>query len=155
MGEIKRKRKGKKRREWSENIEWTSAKKGGVGEGSTVGNFRQHNNAAEDGIDETNGLFRRYFGCSAEQKLSGFRSEPFPVREKCSEFHRVELKRSKLSEFSQNHPAEEKQKIEANSRNFVPKHFAEENKVSILFAGHRKLTSWISFSKSCSRKFQK
>jgi hypothetical protein len=32
-----------------------------------VGNFRPKNNSAEDGIDGTNGYFRRNSGCSAEQ----------------------------------------------------------------------------------------
>jgi hypothetical protein len=44
---------------------------------SRVGNFRQKNNSAEDGIDGTNGYFRRNSGCSAEQNFSEFRSEPF------------------------------------------------------------------------------
>ncbi len=30
-------------------------------------NFRQKNNSAKDGIDETNNLFRRNFGCSADR----------------------------------------------------------------------------------------
>jgi len=34
-----------------------------------VGNFRQKNNSAEDGIDGTNGYIRRNSGCSAEQKI--------------------------------------------------------------------------------------
>jgi hypothetical protein len=67
-----------------------------------VGNFRQKNNSAEDGIDGTNGYFRRNSGCSAEQKISEFRSEPFRGREKNSEFRSVE------------------QKIEAISRNSLP-----------------------------------
>jgi hypothetical protein len=53
---------------------------------SGVGNFRQKNNSAEDGIDGTNGYFRRNSGCSAEQKISEFRSEPFRGRENNSEF---------------------------------------------------------------------
>jgi hypothetical protein len=59
---------------------------------SRVGNFRQKNNSAEDGIDETNGYFRRNSGCSAEQKISEFRSEPFRGRENNSEFRSVEQK---------------------------------------------------------------
>jgi hypothetical protein len=83
-----------------------------------VGNFRQKNNSAEDGIDGTNGYFRRNSGCSAEQKLTEFpfrtlprnrkqlgipfrgtkieailaefRSEPFLGRENNSEFRSVE-----------------------------------------------------------------
>jgi hypothetical protein len=65
-----------------------------------VGNFRQKNYSAEDGIDGTNGYFRRNSGCSAEQELSEFRSEPFPGRESNSEFRSVDKKnRSNLSEF--------------------------------------------------------
>jgi hypothetical protein len=73
-----------------------------------VGNFRQKNNSAEDGIDGTNGYFRRSSGCSAEQKISEFRSKPFRRREKNSEFRSVE------------------QKIEAISRSFLPNTPAEE-----------------------------
>jgi hypothetical protein len=57
-----------------------------------VGNFRQKNNSAEDGIDGTNGYFRRNSGCSAEQKISEFRSEPFRGRENNSEYRSVEQK---------------------------------------------------------------
>jgi hypothetical protein len=57
-----------------------------------VGNFRQKNNSAEDGIDGTNGYFRRNSGCSAEQKFSEFRSEPFRGRENISELRSVEQK---------------------------------------------------------------
>jgi hypothetical protein len=57
-----------------------------------VGNFRQKNNSAEDGIDGTNGYFRRNSGCSAKQKISEFRSEPFRGRVNISEFQSVEQK---------------------------------------------------------------
>ncbi len=57
-----------------------------------VGNFRQKNNSAEDGIDGTNGYFRRNSGCSEEQKTSEFRSESFRGRENSSEFRSVEQK---------------------------------------------------------------
>ena len=57
-----------------------------------VGNFRQKNNSAEDGRDGTNGYFRRNSGCSAEQKTSEFRSEPFRGRENNTEFRSVEQK---------------------------------------------------------------
>ncbi len=57
-----------------------------------VGNFQQKNNSAEDGIDGTNAYFRRNSGCSAEQKISEFRSEPFRGRENISEFRSVEQK---------------------------------------------------------------
>jgi hypothetical protein len=68
-------------------------KKGGErGAVSRVGNFRQKNNSAEDGIDGTNYYFRRNSGCSAEQKISEFRSEPFRGRENNSEFRSVEPK---------------------------------------------------------------
>jgi hypothetical protein len=57
-----------------------------------VGNFRQKNNSAEDGMDGTNGYFRRNSVCSAEQKISEFRSEPFRGRENSSEFRSEEQK---------------------------------------------------------------
>ncbi len=57
-----------------------------------VKNFRQKINSAEDGIDGTNGYFRRNSGCSAEQKTAEFRSEPFRGRENKSEFRSVEQK---------------------------------------------------------------
>ncbi len=49
-------------------------------------------NSAEDGIDGTNGYFRRNSGFSAEQKISEFRSEPFRGRANNSEFRSVEQK---------------------------------------------------------------
>ena len=57
-----------------------------------VGNFRQKNNSAEDGIDGTNGYFRRNSGCSAEQITSEFRTESFRGRENSLEFRSVEQK---------------------------------------------------------------
>ncbi len=57
-----------------------------------VGNFRQKNNSAEDEIDGTNGYFRRNSGCSAEQKISEFRSKSFPGRENNTELHSIEQK---------------------------------------------------------------
>ncbi len=76
-----------------------------------VGNFRQKNNSAEDGIVGTNGYFRRNSGCSAEQKLSEFRSEP-SVEETTTRNSVPRTKnRSKLLEFPskpfrerENHP---------------------------------------------------
>jgi methyl-accepting chemotaxis protein len=56
-----------------------------------VGNFRQKNNSAEDRIDGTNSYFRRNSGCSAERKISEFRSGPFRGRENNLEFRSVEL----------------------------------------------------------------
>ena len=70
----------------------------GILVGSRVGNFRQKNNSAEDGIDGTNGFFRRNSGCSAEQKISEFRSEPFRGRENNSEFRFEETKLEALLE---------------------------------------------------------
>jgi hypothetical protein len=52
------------------------------GRAGRVGNFRQKNYSAEDGIDGTKGYFRRNSGYSAEQKI---RSEPFRGRENNSE----------------------------------------------------------------------
>ncbi len=58
------------------------------------------NYSAEDGIDGTIGLFRRNSGCSAEQNILEFRSEPFRRGEKCSEFFLPWNKiRCKHSEF--------------------------------------------------------
>jgi hypothetical protein len=57
-----------------------------------VGNFRHKNYSAEDGIDGITGYFRRNSGCSAEQKISEFRSEPFRGRENNSEFRSEEQK---------------------------------------------------------------
>jgi hypothetical protein len=56
--------------------------------GPRVGNFRQKNNSAEEGIDGTNGYFRRNSGCSLEQKLSVLCSG----RENNSEFLSMEQK---------------------------------------------------------------
>jgi hypothetical protein len=60
------------------------------------------NNSAEDGIDGTNGYFRRNSGCFAEQKISEFRFEPFSRRENISEFRSVEQKyKQTLGMFSE------------------------------------------------------
>ncbi len=92
-------------------------------------------------------LFRGRKKCSefftVEQngsKLSGFRSEPFRGREKCSEFSTVEQKKVTLGIPFRTIPRRRKQlrilfcgtKIEENFRNLVPKHFAEENTLSVL-----------------------
>ncbi len=100
-----------------------------------VGNFRQKNNSAEDGIDGTKGYFRRNSSCSAEQKFSEFRSKPFRGRENTSEFRSVDQNRSKLSKFPFK-PLQRKRKqhgipfreteIEAKSRNSLPNPSAEE-----------------------------
>jgi hypothetical protein len=47
----------------------------------------------EDGIDGTNGYFRRNSGCSVEQKTSEFRSQSFRGRENNSEFRSVGQKK--------------------------------------------------------------
>jgi hypothetical protein len=101
-----------------------------------VGIFRQKNNSAEDGIDGTNGYFRRNSGCSAEQKTSEFRSEPFRKEEKTTR-NSVPLNknRSKLSEFPSEHFSGRENnsefrsvetKIEEYSHNFIPNPSAEE-----------------------------
>jgi hypothetical protein len=93
------------------------------------------NNSAEDGIDGTNGYFRWNSGCSAEQKISEFRSEPFRRRENNSEFRSVEPnKKQTLGIPFQILQRKRKQpgipfrgtKVEANSRNSAPNHSAEE-----------------------------
>ncbi len=103
---------------------------------SRVGNFRQKNNSAEDGIDGTNGYFRRNSGCSAEHKISEFRSEPFRGRENNSEFRSVEQKqkqtpiilfRTLLRKRTQLGIPFRGTKIDANFRNSIPNHSAEES----------------------------
>ena len=107
------------------------------------------NNSAEDAIDGTNGYFPRNYGCSAERKLSEFRSElsseekktrnsvplnknrsklsefpseRFSGREKNSEFRSVALKKEEYSRNSLPNPSAEEKK----TRNSVPSHTAEE-----------------------------
>jgi hypothetical protein len=102
---------------------------------SRVGNFRQKNNSAEDGIDGTNGYFRRNSGCSAEQNFSEFLFRTLPRKRKHLgiPFRRTEIE-AKSRNSLPNPSAEEKQlgipfretEIEANSRNSVPNHSAEE-----------------------------
>jgi hypothetical protein len=83
----------------------------------------------EDGTDGTNGYFRRNFGCSAEKKISEFRSELFRGRENNSEFRSVEQKkkqtpiimfRTLLRKRTQLGIPFRGTKIEARSRNSVP-----------------------------------
>jgi hypothetical protein len=97
--------------------------------------FPTKNNSAEDGIDGTNGYFRRNSGCSAEQKFSEFRSEPFRGRKNNSEFRSVDQKKKQTLRIpSQTLQRERKQlgipfritEIEANSRNSLPNSSAEE-----------------------------
>jgi hypothetical protein len=82
-----------------------------------VGNFRQKNYSAKDGVDGTIGLFRRNSGCSAEQKTLGI---PFQT---------IPRKRNQLGIPFRG------AKKEAKSRNSVPKHVSDKNTLSILFAG--------------------
>ncbi len=115
---------------------------------SRVGNIRQKNNSAEDGIDGTNGYFRRNSGCSAEQKLSEFRSEP-AVEEKTTRNSVLWIKnRGSLSEF-RSEPFRGRETTRAsvlwnknrgNSRNVIPNHSVEEetqNKARLLRVVHR------------------
>jgi hypothetical protein len=82
---------------------------------SRVGNFRQKNNSAEDGIGGTNGYFRRNSGCSAEQKTSEFRSEPFRGRKQLGiPFRGTKIKAK--SHYSVPNPSVE----ENTTRNSVP-----------------------------------
>ncbi len=89
-----------------------------------VGNFRQKNNSAEDGIDGTNGYFRR-------------NSVPNPSAEEKTTQNSVPLnkKRSKLTEFPSEHFSGRENnseflsldtKIEEYSQNFLPNPSAEE-----------------------------
>ncbi len=108
-----------------------------------VGNFRQKNNSAEDGIDGTKGYFRRNSGCSAEQKNSEFRSEPFRGRENNTKFCSVETNLEAYSQNSLPNPsAEEKktwnsvpwqQKMEAYSQNSLPNPSAESRSIVVIF----------------------
>ncbi len=97
-----------------------------------VGNFRQKNNSAEDGIDGTNGYFRRNSGCPAEQKTSEFRSEPFRGRETTRNSVPLDKNRSELSGFPSEHFRGRGKflsvftKIEEYSQNYLPNPSAEE-----------------------------
>jgi hypothetical protein len=72
-----------------------------------VGNFRQKNYSAEDGIDGITGLFRRNSGYSAEQETLGIPFRTTPQRRKMFESLYRETK------------------IEANTWNSVPNHSTE------------------------------
>jgi hypothetical protein len=77
-----------------------------------VGKFRQINNSAEDGIDGTNGYFRRNSGCSAEQKILGILFQTLPwKRQQLGIPFRGTKNRSKLLKF----PSEPFSGIENNS----------------------------------------
>jgi hypothetical protein len=100
--------------------------------------FPTKNNPAEDGIGGTNGYFQRNSGSSAEQKILGILSEPFRGRENNSELCSVE--QQKKQTFGIPFRALQRKtkqlgilfrgtKIEANSRNSVPNHSAEEKQL--------------------------
>ncbi len=96
-----------------------------------VGNFRQKNYSTEDEIDGIAGLFRRNFGCSAEQKILGIPFRTAPQRRKMLGilYHGKKLVANARISVS-NHSAEE-----TTSLNSFPKHVSDENIPSILFAG--------------------
>jgi hypothetical protein len=102
-----------------------------------VGNFRQKNYSAEDGIDGTIGLFRRNSGCSAEQKTLGI------------PFRTVPQKRRMLGILYNG------TKIEANSRIFVLNHSVEQKTLGILFrtVPQRRKMLGISFRKARNELF--
>ncbi len=117
-----------------------------------VGNFRQKNYSAEDGIDERICLFRQNSGCSrnsvpnrsAEEKntlnslpwnkirckRSEFRPEPFRGREYNSEFRSLEQHISKYLEF-----CSEPFHGRDNYSEFRSEACLGRNMLSILFAG--------------------
>ncbi len=81
-----------------------------------VRSFRQKNNSGEDGKDETNGLFRMEFWLFCGTETLGILFRTIPRKRKMLGILFRETDR------------------EANFRNFVPKHFMEENTLSVLFA---------------------
>jgi hypothetical protein len=92
-------------------------------ERNRVGNFQQKNNFVEDGIDGidgTNGYFRRNSGCSVEQKILGI------------PFRTLPRKRKQLGIPFRG------RKIEANSRNSLPNPSGEEKQLEIPFRGTKK-----------------
>jgi hypothetical protein len=82
-----------------------------------IGNFRQKNYSAEDGIDGTTGLSRRNSGCSAEEETLGIPFRTTPQRRKMFGILYRETK------------------IEASPWNSVPNHSAEEKPARIPFRG--------------------
>jgi hypothetical protein len=107
-----------------------------------VGNFRQKNYSAEDGIDGTIGLFRRNSSCSAEQKILGIPVRTVPQRRKMLGilYHETKLE-ANAPNYVLNHSEETK-----TTRNSVPwnknlskyfefcsESFAEEKTTQILF----------------------
>jgi hypothetical protein len=97
-------------------------------------------NSAEDGIDETRGLFRRNSGCSAEQKTLRIPFQTISRKRKMLGIQNVEQKKETIGIPFRTIPRRRNQlrilfcgtKIEENFWKFVSKHFAEENTLSIL-----------------------
>jgi hypothetical protein len=98
-----------------------------------VGNFRQKNYSAEDGIDGTIGLFRRNSGCSAEQKILGIPFRTIPLRRKMLGilYHGT--------------------KLEANARNSVLNQSAEEQKTRNSVPWKKNTSKHLEF---CSEPFR-
>jgi hypothetical protein len=88
----------KRGREYSRHEGWKRGReyRGAISESSRVkgrvGNFRQKNYSAEDGIDGTIGLFQLNSGCSTEQKTLGIPFRTVPRGGKCREFFTMEQK---------------------------------------------------------------
>jgi hypothetical protein len=98
-----------------------------------VGNFRQKNYSAEDGIDGKISVFRWNSGCSAEQKTLGIPFQTIPQRRKMFGILCDGIKIGANSQNSVlNHSGRENNfefhgtKIKANTWNSVPNHSAEE-----------------------------
>ncbi len=98
-----------------------------------VGNFRQKNSFAEGGIDITNCLFRRNSSCSAEQKILGIPFRTVPQRRKILEilYHGT--------------------KLEANARNSVLNHSAEEKPIRNFVLWNKNISKHLEF---CSEPFR-
>jgi hypothetical protein len=98
---------------------------------SRVGNFRQKNYSAEDGIDGTIGLFRRNSGCSTEQKTLGIPFITVPQRSRMLGilYHGTNIK-VKLSEFHS-----EPFRKTGNSKYYVPNCSTEEKNARNSFHG--------------------
>jgi hypothetical protein len=94
-----------------------------------VGNFRKKSYSAEDGIDGTIGLFRRNSGCSPEQKSLGIPFRTVPQRRKMLGIlhHWTKLEANARNSVL-NHSAEEK-----TTRNFVPWEQKYKQTLGILF----------------------
>jgi hypothetical protein len=98
-----------------------------------IGNFRQKNYSAEDGIDGTIGLFRRNSGCSAEQKILVI---PF----------RTVQQRRKMPGILYHGT-----KLDANARNPVLNYFAEEKTTRNSVLWNKNISKHLEF---CSKPFR-